>query len=120
GRELQSGSVKLQSESGKDPSLPSTLSPPTLPLSHSPTLPLSHALRWQPDEVRTESTNCNGCGNCRTDVPAQRMCPLFRATHSEAASPRAKANLMRYLFQEETDSRLLSSDDVRGVADLCV
>jgi Fe-S oxidoreductase len=48
------------------------------------------------------------------------MCPLFRATHAEAATPRAKANLMRYLLEAETDSRLLSSDEVRAVADLCV
>jgi Fe-S oxidoreductase len=48
------------------------------------------------------------------------MCPIFRATHAEAATPRAKANLMRHLLQEGTDSRLLSSDAVREVADLCV
>src|SRR5439155_6312205 len=33
-------------------------------------------LRWQPDEMRIESRNCNGCGNCRTEAPAQRMCPI--------------------------------------------
>jgi Fe-S oxidoreductase len=48
------------------------------------------------------------------------MCPIFRATHDEAATPRAKANLMRHLLQPDTDPRLLSSDDVRAVADLCV
>jgi FAD/FMN-containing dehydrogenase/Fe-S oxidoreductase len=77
-------------------------------------------LRWKPGEVAAESVNCNGCGNCRTESPPQRMCPLFRATHAEAASPRAKANLMRHLLQEGADSRLMSSDDVRAVADLCV
>jgi Fe-S oxidoreductase len=48
------------------------------------------------------------------------MCPLFRATHDEAATPRAKANLMRHLLQPDTDPRSLSSDEVRAVADLCV
>jgi Fe-S oxidoreductase len=48
------------------------------------------------------------------------MCPLFRATHAEAATPRAKANLMRLLLRPDSDPRLLSSDDVRAVADLCV
>jgi Fe-S oxidoreductase len=47
------------------------------------------------------------------------MCPLFRATHAEAATPRAKANLLRHLLQEGGETRL-SSDDVRAVADLCV
>jgi FAD/FMN-containing dehydrogenase/Fe-S oxidoreductase len=79
-----------------------------------------HCLRWQPGEMRAESANCNGCGGCRTDAPAQRMCPLFRTTAAEAASPRAKANLMRFLLQDGTDPRLLSSDEARAVADLCV
>src|SRR5208283_1968121 len=77
-------------------------------------------LRWQPGEVRAECLNCNGCGQCRTGSPAQRMCPIFRATHDEAAAPRAKANLLRYLLEEATDAKLLTSDAVREVADLCV
>jgi FAD/FMN-containing dehydrogenase/Fe-S oxidoreductase len=80
----------------------------------------SPALRWQHDELRHEVVNCNGCGQCRTEAPTQRMCPIFRATQAEAATPRAKANLMRYLLHADTDSRLLTSDDVREVADLCV
>src|SRR5205807_8137282 len=44
----------------------------------------------------------------------------FRVTHAEAATPRAKANLLRNLLQEDVDPRLLSSDDVREVADLCI
>jgi Fe-S oxidoreductase len=48
------------------------------------------------------------------------MCPIFRAEHAEAASPRAKANLMRQLLDPQTDPRLLASDAVREVADLCV
>jgi FAD/FMN-containing dehydrogenase/Fe-S oxidoreductase len=75
-------------------------------------------LRWQPDEVRAESVTCNGCGHCRTEAPGQRMCPVFRATHAEAAAPRAKANLVRALLRE--DPRQLSADAVRAVADLCV
>jgi Fe-S oxidoreductase len=67
-----------------------------------------------------ECHSCNGCGECRTEAPAQRMCPIFRATHEEAATPRAKANLMRHLLQPGCDPRLLSSDEVRTVADLCV
>jgi FAD/FMN-containing dehydrogenase/Fe-S oxidoreductase len=77
-------------------------------------------LRWTPGEQAAESRLCNGCGSCRTDTPAQRMCPIFRATGDEAAAPRAKANLLRHLLHPETDPRLLPSDDVRAVADLCV
>ena len=77
-------------------------------------------MRWQPGEVRAEAVNCNGCGQCRTEAPGQRMCPVFRVTHEEAATPRAKANLLRHLLQQGADARLLSSDEVRGIADLCV
>ncbi len=77
-------------------------------------------LRWQDGEVRTEALSCNGCGACRTDSPAQRMCPVFRATGDEAAAPRAKANLLRHLLRDKADPRQLSSDEVRAVADLCV
>jgi FAD/FMN-containing dehydrogenase/Fe-S oxidoreductase len=77
-------------------------------------------LRWKPGELAAESLSCNGCGQCRTEAPGQRMCPIFRATAGEDATPRAKANLVRHLLQPETDVRLLSSDDVRAVADLCV
>jgi len=48
------------------------------------------------------------------------MCPIFRATHAEAATPRAKANLLRHLLRPEADVRALSSNEVREVADLCV
>jgi FAD/FMN-containing dehydrogenase/Fe-S oxidoreductase len=77
-------------------------------------------LHWPPGAVRAESAHCNGCGHCRTEAPQQRMCPIFRAGPSEAASPRAKANLLRHLLEENSASRPIGSDEVRAVADLCV
>ncbi|HMC88192.1 MAG TPA: anaerobic glycerol-3-phosphate dehydrogenase subunit C, partial [Gemmataceae bacterium] len=102
---------------GPDPGMPAW------PLRRNPSPaaePAQWSLRWRPGEVRDQSANCNGCGHCRTESPQQRMCALFRATHAEAATPRAKANLLRHLLQEGTDPRLLSSDEVREIADLCV
>jgi FAD/FMN-containing dehydrogenase/Fe-S oxidoreductase len=90
------------------------------PLSHLPVSLSPRLLVWGGGEVVNEALSCNGCGHCRTEAPAQRMCPIFRATHGEDATPRAKANLMRHLLQPDTDPRLLSSDAVRAVADLCV
>jgi FAD/FMN-containing dehydrogenase/Fe-S oxidoreductase len=77
-------------------------------------------LQWQPGEVARESHSCNGCGQCRTESSSSRMCPIFRATRAEAATPRAKATLMRHLLHPDTDPGMLSHDDVRAVADLCV
>ncbi len=70
--------------------------------------------------ILAEALHCNGCGECRTESPDRRMCPTFRATHDEAAAPRAKANLLRSLLQADADPKSLSSDDARAVADLCV
>jgi FAD/FMN-containing dehydrogenase/Fe-S oxidoreductase len=80
----------------------------------------SWMLRWPEPGAAVEASQCNGCGQCRTELPAQRMCPVFRATQSEAATPRAKANLLRHLLHGGIDGRQLGSDEVREVADLCV
>ena len=101
---------------GPDPGMPAW------PLRRNPSTAAEpeRLLRWQPGEVRTHALNCNGCGHCRTEDTQQRMCPTFRATVAEAASPRAKANLLRHLLQDGTDPRQLTSPEVRAVADLCV
>ncbi len=96
--------------------------PPPVPEGEEPGHGQEHRtwLRWTVADMRAESNNCNGCGSCRTEEPAQRMCPIFRASHAEAATPRAKANLMRRLLADGADPQALSSDEVRAVADLCV
>ena len=88
----------------------------------SPSHPVTLSLRWQPDEMRVESNHCNGCGFCRSETPQQRMCPIFRATQAEPATPRAKANLLRNVLanHDPRNGKLLASDEVRAVADLCV
>jgi FAD/FMN-containing dehydrogenase/Fe-S oxidoreductase len=102
------------------PAAPSSDSNGQRPEPATPAAPLPNShLAWRPGEMQAECLNCNGCGECRTVAPAKRMCPIFRAEHTEAATPRAKANLMRYLLQEANLS-LLPSDEVRAVADLCV
>lgn len=77
-------------------------------------------LNWPTSSAALESAACNGCGACRTEAAPERMCPVFRATREEAATPRAKANLMRHLLEPTTDAGQLASDEVRAVADLCV
>jgi Fe-S oxidoreductase/FAD/FMN-containing dehydrogenase len=82
--------------------------------------PYQHALRWAGEELRSEVASCNGCGQCRTETTSQRMCPIFRVSGEEAATPRAKANMMRHLLGPGSDVRALAGDAFKEVADLCV
>jgi FAD/FMN-containing dehydrogenase/Fe-S oxidoreductase len=63
---------------------------------------------------------CNGCGLCRSREPTLRMCPTFRGLGSEAAAPRAKANLIRQLVTGAIDPKLWGSEEFKANADLCV
>ncbi|MCI0641008.1 MAG: FAD-binding protein [Gemmataceae bacterium] len=76
-------------------------------------------LHWRDEEACVETNHCNGCGECRTEQPEQRMCPLFRATGAEAGTPRAKANLLRHVLSESAAGKQLGAAEVRDVADLC-
>ena len=52
--------------------------------------------------------------------PALRMCPSFRASRMEAASPRSQANLIRQVATGAVDPRLWGSDELKAHADLCI
>jgi Fe-S oxidoreductase len=77
-------------------------------------------LDWEPARVCDAVAACNRCGECRTQTPSLRMCPLFRIAPSEEASPRAKANLIRGVLCGTLDLNLLTSDEFKTIADLCV
>lgn len=77
-------------------------------------------LVWPAGAVEAQCQACSGCGACRTQEPGQRMCPTFRATGDEAATPRAKVNLLRDLLGGGVPLTELPSDAVRAVADLCI
>lgn len=105
---------------GPDPSRPAwpLLEPPTeaTPLRTTARTPL---LVWDAGGPLAAATACNSCGDCRTTSSRVRMCPVFRATSREAATPRAKALLARDLFGPAADPGLVA-DDVRELAGLCV
>ena len=100
-RELVGGQkAEVKSQPG---SLPASSTPPP---RESPTLlspPHSAAfttgraplLVWGGNSPKIEAGKCTGCGDCRSQSPRGRMCPVFRATGLEEASPRAMANLIR-------------------------
>ncbi len=85
-----------------------------------PTVPFELELVWDNGGIEHAARQCNGCGSCRTLEPSQRMCPIFRFSPGEEASPRAKANLMRSLLTQDVSEADLVSDELKSVADLCV
>jgi FAD/FMN-containing dehydrogenase/Fe-S oxidoreductase len=88
--------------------------------SNVPAQPISVQLVWKEPDIAYVARSCNGCGRCRTQSPAERMCPIFRIAPSEEASPRAKANLMRSILTGRLDPSVLTGDTLKSVADLCV
>ena len=75
---------------------------------------------WNPLNVIDAAIDCNRCGECRTQSPHARMCPIFRIAPSEEASPRAKVNLLRGVLSGVVDLHRLTSDEFKCIADLCV
>ncbi len=69
--------------------------------------------------LAAEVEACHGCGACRAES-AGRMCPVFRATAAEAASPRAQANLWRAALQSADPGAFVSTPEAEEVARLCV
>lgn len=77
-------------------------------------------LVWAPSELELAARNCNGCGACRAQDPSVRMCPIFRFSPSEEASPRAKANLLRGILTGQLGETVTKLEEFKAVADLCV
>jgi FAD/FMN-containing dehydrogenase/Fe-S oxidoreductase len=77
-------------------------------------------LNWDPSRVLASVADCTRCGECRTQAPKTRMCPIFRCAPAEESSPRAKANLLRGILAGNVELNRLTSDVFKEVADLCV
>ncbi len=77
-------------------------------------------LTWNMAEIAKTAASCNGCGGCRAQTADVRMCPIFRISPIEEASPRAKANLMRAIFDGRIPPDSLAKDEFKEIADLCV
>ncbi len=105
-------------ESGKDVSA-EPVQAPADPSSGQNELVTLH-LDWTQSEALNAAWQCNGCGECRTQAPSERMCPLYRTAPAEVASPRAKANAMRGLLSGELNADTINSDEFKELVDLCV
>ncbi|MGQ0636862.1 MAG: anaerobic glycerol-3-phosphate dehydrogenase subunit C [Planctomycetaceae bacterium] len=89
------------------------------PSDAAPSAAVELQLQWKPLQLWQSAARCNGCGQCRTQDPDLRMCPLFRLEPSEEASPRAKANLMRHILAGRLGPQELAAPELKRVADLC-
>jgi FAD/FMN-containing dehydrogenase/Fe-S oxidoreductase len=63
---------------------------------------------------------CHGCAKCTTVTAATRMCPVYKSTREEAASPRAKANLLRSILGGDLKKRDIWEKAIQSVTDLCI
>ena len=77
-------------------------------------------LKWNPEPVRLAAQACNGCGLCRSRGDDLRMCPVFRHVSDEIASPRAKANLMQGILDNQLELDVLADSVMKTVADSCL
>jgi FAD/FMN-containing dehydrogenase/Fe-S oxidoreductase len=77
-------------------------------------------LEFADQHYRYEIEQCNGCGVCLAPG-AGRMCPVFRATDQEVATPRGKANLLRnWLGGSMNKNDGYDIESFRNVLSLCV
>ncbi len=77
-------------------------------------------LAWTPEEMTYAARMCNGCGQCRTQSVDARMCPTFRPSPREEASPRSKANLARGLLTGALPASVVVDKKFKEILDLCV
>ncbi len=61
-----------------------------------------------------EIEKCHGCGACRN------YCPVAVATRDEAATARAKANLLRAVISGRLEPGVVATPEFKSVMDLCV
>jgi len=100
--------------------------------------PMNTGLRCQPEQLTPEietifdfssqhgvlraAEMCNGSGDCRkTHLSGGTMCPSYMATRDESDTTRARANMLRQVLTNPTDSRQpFNSPEILQVMDLCL
>ena len=85
---------------------------------HAKDLTEKHLL-W-PEGFVNEIEKCHGCSKCTTVTASTRMCPVYKITRDESATPRAKANLLRLLISGAIDSSQMYQDSFQKVVSQCI
>ncbi|MFC1764253.1 FAD-linked oxidase C-terminal domain-containing protein [Planctomycetota bacterium] len=81
---------------------------------------LQSPLQFEDNELAHELFQCNGCGLCRSENAALRMCPVFRALGDELGTSRAKINVLDYWMTGQLQTRDYESREFRHFLDLCI
>ncbi|TYB32597.1 MAG: anaerobic glycerol-3-phosphate dehydrogenase subunit C, partial [Flexistipes sinusarabici] len=81
---------------------------------------LKNKLLMWPEQFADEVEKCHGCSKCTTVTTATRMCPIYKFTRDEAASPKAKANILRMLISGSIDEESLYEKAFQHVIEHCV
>ncbi len=81
-------------------------------------------LNWPPKHLNgavcREIEKCHGCAKCTTVTTATRMCPVYKATRDEAASPKAKANILRALISGKIPTETLYETAFQQIMHQCI
>ncbi len=84
------------------------------------TLPQRPRLHFPDGGYEGDIERCHGCGQCKS-VVATTMCPTYKATRREHASPRAKANLLRAIITGDLDPEsTYGMAAAKTVTDYCI
>ena len=76
-------------------------------------------LLW-PEGFVNEVEKCHGCAKCTTITSATRMCPVYKITRDESATPRAKANILRLLISGSLGSIEICHEAFQQVISWCI
>jgi len=76
-------------------------------------------LKWEPAHVFESAYQCNGCGECLRFDRQSRVCPLFRGTALIEHAPRAKADLVRGILENDIELGTLTTERAKEIADTC-
>jgi FAD/FMN-containing dehydrogenase/Fe-S oxidoreductase len=77
-------------------------------------------LNWEEETYFDAVEKCHGCSQCTTVTTATRMCPVYKFTREEAASPKAKANVLRALISGDIEDKALYTEAFQAVMRHCV
>ena len=80
-----------------------------------------YELIWNDNTFIEEAELCHGCSKCTTITNATRMCPVYKSTKDENATPKAKANILRaYLSGRLDPSMAMFDEPFMNVINHCV